>query len=76
MREIRIPIEFALSMRNVKVYCNGATLRVVAPGWGCRYSAPYAMTVANLAAVYNAGMVCEIVPAPEGASDIARALVD
>lgn len=73
---MHMPIEQALQMRCVKVYCNGQRLRVVAPGWGCRYNAPYSLTVANLAAVRDAGMVCAIEPAPAGASDIARALVD
>lgn len=73
---MRMPIEQALQMRCVKVYCDGQSLRIIAPGWGCRYCAPYPLTIANLAAVHDAGMVCELDPAPAGASAVARALVD
>ena len=76
MRSPRIPIAMALSIRGAKIYCNGQSLRIVAPGWGCRYCAPYPLTIDNLSAVYDAGMVCELDPAPAGASAVARALVD
>jgi len=69
---MRLPIELALTLECVRVYCDGKTLRVVA----CRYSWPYALTVDNLCAVYNAGKVCELVPAPPCANARARALVD
>lgn len=73
---MRLPIENALALAGAKVFCNGQSLRIIAPGWGWRFCAPFPLTVANLCAVGDAGMVCEVVPAPEGASDIARALVD
>jgi len=69
---MHLPIELALALQCAKVYCNGVRLWVVA----CGYCASYDVTVSNLCAVYDAGMVCELDVAPEGASAHARALVD
>jgi len=69
---MHLPIELALTLECVRVHCDGEVLRVT----GCRYSWPYALTVDNLVHVYDAGKVCELVPARPDANARAHALVD
>jgi len=69
---MHLPIEQALTLEYVRVYCDGEVLRVVA----CGYSWPYDLTVDNLVRIHDAGMVCKRIPTPPGANARARALVD